>query len=76
MTRLKISDLLGKQYYRTPHITDRNFDVELHPAFDTLFRLAKESEHQNSTIELSESIDFTNKKDPKKGQFVNGGTAK
>ena len=25
---------------------DGNFDVELHPAFDTLFRLAKESNHQ------------------------------
>ena len=55
---------------------DGNFDVELHPAFDTLFRLAKESEHQNSTIEPPESIDFTNKKDPQKGQFNNGGTAK
>ncbi len=53
---------------------DENFDVELHSAFDTLFRLAKESEHQNSTIEPPESIDFANKKDPKKGQFVNGGT--
>ena len=52
---------------------DGKLDVELHPAFDTLFRLYKEYEHQKLTIELSESIDFTNKKDPKKGQFVNGG---
>ncbi len=52
---------------------DGKLDVELHPAFDTLFRLSKEYEHQKLTIELSESIDFTNKKDPKKGQFVNGG---
>ena len=30
-------------------------DVELHPVFDTLFRLSKEYEHQKSTIEPSES---------------------
>lgn len=28
---------------RTLKYNDGNFDVELHPAFDTLFRLAKES---------------------------------
>ncbi len=52
---------------------DKKLDVELHPVFDTLFRLTKEYEQNKSTIEPSESIDFTNKKDPKKGQFVNGG---
>ena len=30
---------------------DGNFDVELHPALDTLFRLSQASEQQNSTIE-------------------------
>ena len=43
---------------------DGKLDVELHPAFDTLFRLSKEYEHQKSTIEPSESIDLTNKKTP------------
>lgn len=52
---------------------DKKLDVELHPAFDTLFRLSKEHELNKTTPEPSESIDFTNKKDPKKGQFVNGG---
>ena len=29
---------------------DEKPDVELHPAFDTLFRLSKEYEHQKSTV--------------------------
>lgn len=52
---------------------DGKLDVELHPAFDILFRLSKKHEHKKSTFEPSKSIDFTNKKDPIKGQFVNGG---
>ena len=41
---------------------DGKLDVELHPVFDTLFRLSKEHELKKSTIEPSESVDFTNKK--------------
>ena len=52
---------------------DGKLDVELHPAFDTLFRLSKEYEHQKSTIEPSESIDLTNKKTPLTKCFNNGG---
>ena len=52
---------------------DGKLDVELHPAFDTLFRLSKEYEHQKSTIEPSESVDFTNKKTLPKKCFNNGG---
>ena len=51
--------------------------VELHPAFDTLFRLSKEHELKKSTIELSESADFTNKKTlPKKCFFLMAGTTR
>ncbi len=53
---------------------DGKLDVELHPVFDTLFRLSKEYEHQKSTIEPSESADFTNKKTLPKKWFNNGGT--
>ena len=53
---------------------DGKLDVELHPAFDTLFRLSKEHEQQKSTIEPSESIDFANKKAPEGANFNNGGT--
>lgn len=49
-------------------------DVELHPVFDTLFRLSKEHELKKSTIEPSESVDFTNKKTLPKKCFKNGGT--
>lgn len=52
---------------------DKNLDVELFPVFYTLSDLIKEEDKKFSTLEPSESIDFTNKKDPKKGQFVNGG---
>ena len=52
---------------------DGKLDVELHPVFDTLFRLSKEYEHQKSTIEPSESADFTNKKTLPKKCFNNGG---
>ena len=52
---------------------DGKLDVELHPVFDTLFRLSKEYEHQKSTIEPSESIDFANKKAPEGANFNNGG---
>ncbi len=52
---------------------DGNFDVELHPAFDTLFRLAKESNHQNSTIELPESSSGQQKRASKKALDLNGG---
>ena len=41
---------------------DGKLDVELHPVFDTLFRLSKEHELKKSTSEPSESVDFTNKK--------------
>ncbi len=52
---------------------DGNFDVELHPAFDTLFRLAKESNHQNSTIEPPETQSESIKKAPEGAKFKNGG---
>ncbi len=52
---------------------DGNFDVELHPAFDTLFRLAKESNHQNSTIEPPETQSESIKKAPEGANFKNGG---
>ena len=52
---------------------DGNFDVELHPAFDTLFRLAKESNHQNSTIEPPETQSENIKKAPEGANFKNGG---
>lgn len=52
---------------------DKKLDIELFPVFYTLSDLIKEEDKKFSTLELSESIDFTNKKDPKKGQFVNGG---
>ncbi len=52
---------------------DEKLDVELHPAFDTLFRLSKEYEHQKSTIEPYESVDFTNKKAPCGANSNNGG---
>ena len=54
--------------------SDGKFDVELHPAFDALFKLSNESEHQKTIIEPTKSTDFTNKKDPQEGQFINGGT--
>ncbi len=53
---------------------DGKLDLELHPAFDTLFRLSKEHELKKSTIEPSESTDFTNKKTLPKKCFNNGGT--
>ena len=52
---------------------DGKLDVELHPVFDTLFRLSKEHELKKSTIEPSESVDFTNKKTLPKKCFNNGG---
>lgn len=52
---------------------DGKLDVELHPAFDTLFRLSKEHELKKSTIEPSESTDFTNKKTLLRKCFNNGG---
>ena len=51
---------------------DGNFDVELHPAFDTLFRLAKESNHQNSTIEPPETQSESIKKAPEGAKFNEG----
>ena len=52
---------------------DKKLDIELFPVFYTLSDLIKEEDKKFSTLEPSESIDFTNKKDPQKGQFVNGG---
>lgn len=52
---------------------DKKLDIELFPVFYTLSDLIKEEDKKFNTLEPSESIDFTNKKDPKKGQFVNGG---
>lgn len=52
---------------------DGNLDIELFPVFYTLSDLIKEEDKKFSTLEPSESIDFTNKKDPKKGQFVKFG---
>ena len=52
---------------------DGKLDVELHPAFDTLFRLSKEQELKKSTIEPSESVDFANKKAPEGANVNNGG---
>lgn len=53
---------------------DKKLDIELFPVFYILSDLIKEEDKKFSTLEPTESIDFTNKKDPKKGQFVNGGT--
>lgn len=58
---------------RTLKYNDGNFDVELHPAFDTLFRLAKESKHQNSTIEPPKTQQNCTKKAPEGANFNNGG---
>lgn len=52
---------------------DKKLDIELFPVFYILSDLIKEEDKKFSTLEPTESIDFTNKKDPKKGQFVNGG---
>ena len=52
---------------------DKNLDIELFPVFYTLSDLIKEEDKEFDTLEPSESIDITNKKDPQKGQFVNGG---
>lgn len=52
---------------------DGNFDVELHPAFDTLFRLFQANEHQNSIIELAETQAGTKKEPSKKALNLNGG---
>lgn len=52
---------------------NQKLDIELFPVFYTLSDLIKDYNIQNSLLEPSESIDFTNKKDPQKGQFVNGG---
>lgn len=52
---------------------DQKLDIELYPAFYTLSDLIKDYNSQNGILEPTESIDFTNKKDPRKGQFVNGG---
>lgn len=48
---------------------DQKLDIELFPVFYTLFDLIKDYNTQNDTLELSESTDFTNKKDPQKGQY-------
>ena len=52
---------------------DGNFDVELHPAFDTLFRLSLASEQQNSTIELAETQVGIKKEPTKEALNLNGG---
>ena len=52
---------------------DGNFDVELHPAFDTLFRLSQASEQQNSTIELAETQAGIKKEPTNKALNLNGG---
>ena len=52
---------------------DRNFEVELHPAFDTLFRLSQASEQQNSTIELAETQAGIKKEPTKEALNLNGG---
>ena len=52
---------------------DGNFDVELHPAFDTLFRLSQANKHQNSTIELAETQAGIKKEPTKEALNVNGG---
>ena len=52
---------------------DKKLDVELFPVFYTLSDLIKNYNIENYTNEPTESIYPTNKKDPKKGQFVNGG---
>ncbi len=53
---------------------DKNLNIELFPVFYILSDLIKEEDKKFATLEPVESIDFANKKDPKKGQFVNGGT--
>ena len=47
--------------------------VELHPAFDTLFRLSQANEHQNSTIELAETQAGIKKEPTKEALNLNGG---
>lgn len=48
-------------------------DVELHPVFDTLFRLSKEYEKNKTTIELTETQSECIKKAPEGANFNNGG---
>ena len=52
---------------------NKKLDVELHPVFDILFRLAKEYEQNKSTIEPSETQSECIKKAPKGANFKNGG---
>ncbi len=52
---------------------DGKLDVELHPAFDTLFRLSKEHELKKSTIEPPETQSESIKKAPEGANFKNGG---
>lgn len=52
---------------------DKKLDIELYPVFYTLSDLIREEDKKFDTIEPPESVDITNKKDPLKGQFVNGG---
>lgn len=52
---------------------DKKLDIELHPAFDTLFRLSKEHENNKTTIEPSETQSECIKKAPEGANFINGG---
>ena len=47
--------------------------IELHPAFDTLFRLSQANEHQNSTIELAKTQAGIKKEPTKEALNLNGG---
>lgn len=52
---------------------DGKLDVELHPAFDTLFRLSYEYALNNSTIEHTETQSECTKKAPEGANLINGG---
>ena len=52
---------------------DGNFDVELHPAFDALFRLSKNSEQKQENIELAETQADIKKEPTKEALNLNGG---
>ena len=52
---------------------DEKLDVELHPVFDTLFRLSREYELNKTTIEPSETQQNCTKKAPEGANFKNGG---
>ena len=52
---------------------DKKLDIELHPAFDTLFRLSEEHKLSKTTIEPLETQSESIKKAPEGANYLNGG---